>query len=143
MRSDSISAPISFNTYYGVDSNENNGLDTSKTLPEKTAEDSIFNANETTTSNDDSLLNNRNNFQSAFDNKVVSDGNASFSMIVQSGHYSTALSLTIAIGCSLLILNMLVFAGIFYQKDKNRLETKLLRKKQQVNTFIKYQNVLQ
>lgn len=54
-------------------------------------------------------------------------------MIVQSGNYSTALSLTIAIGCSLLILNVLVFAGIFYQKDRNRLETKL--KKQVKKTF--------
>lgn len=70
---------------------------------------------------------------SAFDSSFKGNtGNASFSMIVQSGNYSTALSLTIAIGCSLLILNVLVFAGIFYQKDKNRLETKLFRKKQKV-----------
>lgn len=140
VRSDSISAPISFNTYFGADSNENGGVgggvDVSKTLPDKGGEDTALNANETTTSNDSNNNdNNRNNFPSAFDNKVASDGNASFSMIVQSGHYSTALSLTIAIGCSLLILNMLVFAGIFYQKDKNRLETKLLRKKQQVTSF--------
>nr|CAD7427217.1 unnamed protein product [Timema monikensis] len=35
--------------------------------------------------------------------------------------YSTALSLTIAIGCSLLILNVMVFAGVYYRRDKTRL----------------------
>lgn len=35
--------------------------------------------------------------------------------------YSTALSVTIAIGCSLLIVNVLIFAGVYYQRDKNRL----------------------
>ena len=35
--------------------------------------------------------------------------------------YSTALSVTIAIGCSLLILNVLIFAGVYYQRDKSRL----------------------
>ncbi|XP_026467545.1 neuroligin-4, Y-linked-like [Ctenocephalides felis] len=35
--------------------------------------------------------------------------------------YSTALSVTIAVGCSLLILNVLVFAGVYYQRDKTRL----------------------
>lgn len=34
--------------------------------------------------------------------------------------YSTALSVTIAIGCSLLILNVLIFAGVYYQRDKNQ-----------------------
>ncbi|XP_063372764.1 neuroligin-4, Y-linked-like [Cydia amplana] len=34
--------------------------------------------------------------------------------------YSTALSVTIAIGCSLLILNVLIFAGVYYQRDKSR-----------------------
>ncbi|KAL1140301.1 hypothetical protein AAG570_000233, partial [Ranatra chinensis] len=32
--------------------------------------------------------------------------------------YSTALSATIAIGCSLLVLNALVFAGVYYRRDK-------------------------
>lgn len=36
--------------------------------------------------------------------------------------YSTALSVVIAIGCSLLILNVLVFAGVYYQRDKSRLD---------------------
>lgn len=38
--------------------------------------------------------------------------------------YSTALSVTIAIGCSLLILNVLIFAGVYYQRDKQRMELK-------------------
>ena len=59
-----------------------------------------------------------------------SGGNASFSMIVQSNNLYTWLSLIIAIGCSLLILNVLVFAGFYYHKDRNRLETKLNRHKQ-------------
>lgn len=42
--------------------------------------------------------------------------------------YSTALSVTIAIGCSLLILNVLIFAGVYYQRDKTRLEVKSLQK---------------
>ncbi|RXG73104.1 Neuroligin-4, X-linked [Armadillidium vulgare] len=36
--------------------------------------------------------------------------------------YSTALSVTIAIGVSLLILNILIFAGVYYQKDRTRLD---------------------
>ncbi|XP_066972356.1 neuroligin-4, X-linked-like [Macrobrachium rosenbergii] len=35
--------------------------------------------------------------------------------------YTTALSLTVAIGCSLLILNLLVFAAVYYRRDNNRL----------------------
>ena len=33
-------------------------------------------------------------------------------------NYSTALSVTIAIGCSLLVLNVLIFAAVYYQKDR-------------------------
>ena len=33
------------------------------------------------------------------------------------GSYSTALSVTIAIGCSLLVLNLLVFLALYYRKD--------------------------
>lgn len=47
--------------------------------------------------------------------------------------YSTALSVTIAIGCSLLILNVLIFAGVYYQRDKTRLEVKNLQKQQTRN----------
>ncbi|XP_053601645.1 neuroligin-4, Y-linked-like isoform X2 [Plodia interpunctella] len=41
--------------------------------------------------------------------------------------YSTALSVTIAIGCSLLILNVLIFAGVYYQRDKSRSRSKQTR----------------
>lgn len=44
--------------------------------------------------------------------------------------YSTALSVTIAIGCSLLILNVLIFAGVYYQRDKTRMEVKNLQQQQ-------------
>lgn len=44
---------------------------------------------------------------------------------VQQGNYSTALSVTIAVGCSLLILNVLIFAGVYYQRDKNRVQAKV------------------
>lgn len=45
--------------------------------------------------------------------------------------YSTALSVTIAIGCSLLVLNVLIFTAVYYQRDRNRersnkLDTSLL-----------------
>lgn len=50
-------------------------------------------------------------------------GNSSY--IVQAegteglGSYSTALSVTIAIGCSLLVLNVLIFTAVYYQRDRN------------------------
>nr|CAI5837378.1 unnamed protein product [Callosobruchus analis] len=47
--------------------------------------------------------------------------------------YSTALSVTIAIGCSLLILNVLIFAGVYYQRDKTRMEVKNLQQQQSRN----------
>ncbi|KAK9869520.1 hypothetical protein WA026_003274 [Henosepilachna vigintioctopunctata] len=47
--------------------------------------------------------------------------------------YSTALSVTIAIGCSLLVLNVLIFAGVYYQRDKTRMEVKSLQQQQQRN----------
>ncbi|KAK3849329.1 hypothetical protein Pcinc_043915 [Petrolisthes cinctipes] len=34
--------------------------------------------------------------------------------------YTTALSLTVAIGCSLLVLNLLVFAAVYYRRDSSR-----------------------
>lgn len=47
--------------------------------------------------------------------------------------YSTALSVTIAIGCSLLILNVLIFAGVYYQRDKSRLNEPRQIKKRNEN----------
>lgn len=54
-------------------------------------------------------------------------------MIMQQGAYSTALSVTIAIGCSLLILNVLIFAGVYYQRDKHRTECMQKREYQVFN----------
>ncbi|XP_068086443.1 neuroligin-4, X-linked [Anabrus simplex] len=54
--------------------------------------------------------------------------------------YSTALSVTIAIGCSLLILNVLIFAGVYYQRDKTRLEVKTLQQQQQQQQQHHHQN---
>ncbi|XP_076372956.1 neuroligin-4, X-linked-like [Tachypleus tridentatus] len=45
--------------------------------------------------------------------------------VFEQSSYSTTLSVTVAVGCSLLILNILVFTGLFYQKDKNRLNVTL------------------
>nr|XP_001810887.1 PREDICTED: neuroligin-4, Y-linked isoform X1 [Tribolium castaneum] len=47
--------------------------------------------------------------------------------------YSTALSVTIAIGCSLLILNVLIFAGVYYQRDKTRMNENREPKKRNEN----------
>ncbi|XP_023233121.1 neuroligin-4, Y-linked-like [Centruroides sculpturatus] len=51
----------------------------------------------------------------------------------ENSSYSTALSVTIAVGCSLLILNVLIFAGVFYQRDKTRMDTKLHTMNYEVN----------
>ncbi|RWS14970.1 neuroligin-4: X-linked-like protein, partial [Dinothrombium tinctorium] len=59
-------------------------------------------------------------FESSVKNENKNNINASVSMLMQQGSYSTALSVTIAIGCSLLILNILIFAGIVYQRDRLR-----------------------
>lgn len=48
----------------------------------------------------------------------VSNKTQATPIVMEQGTYSTALSVTIAIGCSLLILNMLIFAGVYYQLDK-------------------------
>lgn len=42
--------------------------------------------------------------------------------------YSTALSVTIAIGCSLLILNILIFARVYRQRDKSKIDIKSIEK---------------
>lgn len=41
-------------------------------------------------------------------------------MEVQPGTYSTALTITITIGVSLLILNMLLFFGLYYHMDRRK-----------------------
>lgn len=40
-------------------------------------------------------------------------------------HYTTALTLTIIVGCSLLVLNILSFAGMYYQQRKFRRDCKM------------------
>lgn len=45
--------------------------------------------------------------------------------------YSTALGVTIAIGCSLLVLNIVIFAGVYYQRDRARTEVKNLQQQAQ------------
>lgn len=47
------------------------------------------------------------------------NSNGTSSGVDENGNYSTALSVTIAVGCSLLILNMLIFAGVYYQLDRH------------------------
>ena len=47
--------------------------------------------------------------------------------------YNTALNVTIVIGCSLLILNILIFAGVYYRRDKTRLQVKALQQQQNQN----------
>lgn len=58
-------------------------------------------------------------------NSGVKQHNASsiFMMTQDMANYSTALSVTVAVGVSLLILNVLILAGIFYQRDRaNRIQ---------------------
>ncbi|KFM62862.1 Neuroligin-4, X-linked, partial [Stegodyphus mimosarum] len=42
----------------------------------------------------------------------------SLAMIFQQGAYSTALTVTIGIGCSLLLLNIIIFAGVYLNRDR-------------------------
>ena len=41
--------------------------------------------------------------------------------------YSTILSVTVAVGCALLVLNILIFAGIYHQRDKQKRSKKQLQ----------------
>jgi hypothetical protein len=52
-------------------------------------------------------------------------------------NYSTALSVTIAIGCSLLVLNVLIFAAVYYQRDR------ISRPPEQKKKHVKYSLSLQ
>lgn len=53
------------------------------------------------------------------------------------GVYSTALVVTIAVGCTLLVLNVIIFAGIYYQKEKDNFEKKLQKTYYEVSMFEK------
>ncbi|GIY50458.1 neuroligin-4, X-linked [Caerostris darwini] len=62
------------------------------------------------------------------ENEKVSNrdnGNSSQSAGIPQNFYSTALIITVAVGCTLLVLNVVIFAGIYYQKEKDSLEKKL------------------
>lgn len=41
--------------------------------------------------------------------------------------YSTILSVTVAVGCALLVLNICIFAGIYHQRDKQKRSKKKLQ----------------
>ncbi|XP_037924223.1 neuroligin-4, Y-linked isoform X2 [Hermetia illucens] len=73
--------------------------------------------------------------QAAGDQDLLDDHQHSTSPPQEDGFaaYSTALSVTIAIGCSLLILNVLIFAGVYYQRDKTRLNEPRNQKKRNEN----------
>lgn len=49
--------------------------------------------------------------------------------------YSTAFNVTIAIGCSLLILNVIIFVGVYYQRDRTKTEMKSLQQQKNFGNF--------
>ncbi|GIY05729.1 uncharacterized protein CDAR_564871 [Caerostris darwini] len=48
-------------------------------------------------------------------------------MMVEDNAYTTALTITVSVGSSLLLLNVLIFFGVYYQRDKNRREKKKMQ----------------
>ncbi|XP_054709023.1 neuroligin-4, X-linked-like [Uloborus diversus] len=46
----------------------------------------------------------------------------SLAVVMTNEQFSAALSVTIAVGASLLVLNILIFVGIYYQRDRSRAE---------------------
>lgn len=50
------------------------------------------------------------------------------SLFVSLSSYTAALGVTVGVGCLLLILNMLIFAGIYYQRDRSRRKNRLGRR---------------
>uniref|UniRef100_A0A915IRR1 Carboxylesterase type B domain-containing protein n=1 Tax=Romanomermis culicivorax TaxID=13658 RepID=A0A915IRR1_ROMCU len=57
---------------------------------------------------------------------------------IQQGYYSTILSVTVAVGCALLILNILIFAGIYHQRDKHRKQTLAAKAQAAASTYQSY-----
>ncbi len=135
VRSSTLTAPTPLSHYFTTQSSNDMNIDATvgPYLSSVNSGSNVTNLYSIVTSTV-SVIADKTHQQSALDSgsNNGSPTNASVSMIVQQGSYSTALSVTIAIGCSLLILNVLVFAGVFYQRDKNRLEAKLIRKNYQV-----------
>jgi hypothetical protein len=54
-------------------------------------------------------------------NNIHKDNNNLLRKLASSHYqsYTTALTVTIAVGCFLLLLNILIFAGIYHQRDRN------------------------
>ncbi len=70
--------------------------------------------------NDNSVLNHESiGGISVIDDTLTNKTTATALSLPTESGYATALSVTIAIGCSLLILNMLIFAGVYYHLDRN------------------------
>lgn len=74
------------------------------------------------TSNDDELekIKNKKNRNVVLDDKK---NDAELLQRLASRHYystTTALAITVGVGCILLVLNMLIFAGIYYQRDRDK-----------------------
>lgn len=70
------------------------------------------------------------NYLNSYANSNQTDMFTSFE-IAGYAAYSTALSVTIAIGCSLLILNILIFARVYRQRDKSKIDIKSIEKRSQ------------
>lgn len=49
--------------------------------------------------------------------------------------YSTALSVTIVIGCSLLVLNILIFAVVYYQRDRTKVQLKDIQEQRNMRNY--------
>lgn len=47
-----------------------------------------------------------------------------FSLFFLSSSYTAALGVTVAVGCLLFFLNILIFAGIYYQRERSRRKTR-------------------
>lgn len=52
--------------------------------------------------------------------------------------YTTALTVTIAVGCFLLLLNILIFAGIYHQRDRSSNDKKKRKKKEELTEVNSY-----
>ncbi len=91
-----------------INNNNNNNSSTKfsklNSQPITTPKTYILNTEPTITS-----LNNKNN------NKTTATA-----IVMNENNYTTALTVTIVIGCSLLFLNILIFAGIYYQLNSSK-----------------------
>lgn len=63
------------------------------------------------------------NTKQSTDQRRAGDTADESSVVIEKRDYSTELSVTIAVGASLLFLNILAFAALYYKKDKRRHES--------------------